>query len=122
MPKNWFRCAKNAKSARSGSRPTSKRSPADWEATLRRDNVSVERVPVNRAVDAAPEARWEGDTLIVPVVEEEIVVSRRLVLREEIRIMRRQDERTVSGTEPLRRQVVDIERIGPDGAPAESTQ
>jgi uncharacterized protein (TIGR02271 family) len=94
--------------------------PADWEATVRRDNASVERIPVNQAVDAAPEARWEGDMLIVPVVEEEIVVSRRLVLREEIRITRRPEERTVSGTEPLRRQVVDIERIGPDGGPAES--
>lgn len=92
--------------------------PADWEATLRRDNVTVERTPVDQPVDAAPEARWDGDTLIVPVVEEEIVVSRRLVVREEIRITRRPEERTVSGSEPVRRQVIDIERVGPADAPS----
>ncbi|HEU0115080.1 MAG TPA: YsnF/AvaK domain-containing protein [Thermomicrobiales bacterium] len=94
--------------------------PAAWEATLRRDDVTVERIPVGQVVEVAPEARWEGETLIVPVVEEELVISRRLVVREEIRIRRQSDERTVSGTEPLRRQVVDIERIGPDDDPAPS--
>ncbi|HET7094168.1 MAG TPA: DUF2382 domain-containing protein [Thermomicrobiales bacterium] len=90
--------------------------PADWEATLRRDNVTVERVPLDQVVDVAPEARWEGDTLIVPVVEEEVVVSRRLVVREEIRLTRRREKQTVSGTEPIRRQIVDIERVGPASA------
>jgi uncharacterized protein (TIGR02271 family) len=90
--------------------------PAAWEATLRRDDVTVERTPVGVPVDAAPEPRWEGDTLIVPLVEEEIVVSRRLVLREELRITRRSEEQIVSGSEPLRREVVDVERIDRAGA------
>jgi uncharacterized protein (TIGR02271 family) len=94
--------------------------PTEWETTLRRDNVTIERVPVGQPVEAVPEARWEDDTLIVPVLEEEIVVSRRLVLREEIRITRWSEARAVSGTEPLRREIVDIERVGPDEATADT--
>lgn len=90
--------------------------PTEWETTLRRDNVTIERVPVGQPVEAVPEARWEDDTLIVPVLEEEIVVSRRLVLREEIRITRRLEARAVSGTEPVRREIVDVERVGPADA------
>jgi uncharacterized protein (TIGR02271 family) len=90
--------------------------PTEWETTLRRDNVTIERVPVGQPVEAVPEARWEDDTLIVPVLEEEIVVSRRLVLREEIRITRRLEARAVSGTEPVRREIVYVERVGPADA------
>src|SRR5690242_19772459 len=54
--------------------------PAVWETTLREDEVMVERVPVEQPVEVAPEPRWEGDTLIVPVLAEEVVVTRRLIL------------------------------------------
>ena len=43
------------------------------------DVVSVSRVSVNRVVTTMPNMREEGDTLIVPVVDEEIVVHKRLV-------------------------------------------
>jgi hypothetical protein len=35
-------------------------------AELQREDVTVERVPVNREIEAVPEVRWEGDTFIVP--------------------------------------------------------
>src|SRR5687768_7484517 len=37
---------------------------------LERDDVWIERVPVNREVTAVPEMREEGDVLIVPLLEE----------------------------------------------------
>src|SRR3954469_15149605 len=48
-------------------------------------DVHVERVPVNRQVDAPAPPRQEGDVTIVPVYEEILVVQKRLVLKEEIR-------------------------------------
>jgi uncharacterized protein (TIGR02271 family) len=56
------------------------------ETTLRRQEPVIERVAINRAVSEAPPVRQEGDTLVIPVLEEVAVVERRLMLREEIRI------------------------------------
>jgi stress response protein YsnF len=68
---------------------------------------------VDRPVEVAPEPRWEGETLIVPVLAEEVVVTRRLILREEVRITRRVHSEVVTGTEPVRRQLVDVEQSAP---------
>jgi len=56
------------------------------------DDVSVERVPVNRIVEVLPETRQEGDITIIPVVEEVITIEKRLLLREEVRIRRSRTE------------------------------
>jgi uncharacterized protein (TIGR02271 family) len=70
------------------------------EAALRSDAVSVERVPVNREVEAAPPVREEDGVTIIPVLEEQMVVLTRLVLKEEIRITR--TSRTELFREPVR--------------------
>ena len=56
---------------------------------LKSEDVIIERVPVGAIVKEAPPPRQEGDTLVIPLVEEEIFVKRRLVVREEIRITRK---------------------------------
>jgi hypothetical protein len=71
-----------------GSTPVS----VDIDEPLFTDEVSVERVPVNRIVDKAPETRQEGDVTIIPVIEEVITVEKRLLLREEVRIRRSRTE------------------------------
>jgi hypothetical protein len=53
------------------------------------DEYDIEHVPVGRILDALVTQRQEGDTLILPVVEEVLVYRRKLYLREEIRITRR---------------------------------
>jgi uncharacterized protein (TIGR02271 family) len=55
---------------------------------LARETVEIERIPVGRPLDQLPEIRQEGDTLIIPVVEEVLKIERQLVLKEEIRIRR----------------------------------
>jgi uncharacterized protein (TIGR02271 family) len=56
------------------------------------EDVQVERVTINRMLDAPLEVRQDGDTTIIPVVEEVITVQKRLLLREEVRITRRRVE------------------------------
>lgn len=79
---------------------------------IRVGEVSVERVPIGRFVDAPVEPRFEGDALIVPVLEEVVVVTRRLRLVEELRIRRRTVTRRHRETVKLRRQSAEIENEG----------
>lgn len=55
---------------------------------LAREIVDVERVAIGREVDVAPKVREEGEYLIVPVMEERLVVEKRLFLVEELRLRR----------------------------------
>jgi uncharacterized protein (TIGR02271 family) len=55
---------------------------------LASEHVEIETIPIGRRIDAVPAVRQEGDTTIVPVVEEILVVERRLMLREEIHVTR----------------------------------
>ncbi len=56
--------------------------------SVARETVEIERIPVGRLLDQSPEIRQEGDTLVIPVVEEVLKIERQLVLKEEIRIRR----------------------------------
>jgi stress response protein YsnF len=52
------------------------------------ERIEIERVPIGQYVDAAPPVREEGDLTIMPVVEEVVIVERKLLLREEVHIRR----------------------------------
>jgi len=88
---------------------------------LREERVEVERVPIGREVATAPAVREEEDgaVLVVPVLEEVLVVERRLVLKEELWIRRVSTNRTSEQTVPLRRQTATVERVPvqPDDKP-----
>ena len=77
---------------------------------LWRTNVVVERVPIGRTVDVVPALREEGDTTVIPVVEEVVVVTRRLVLKEEIRVRRVRESSQHVQTVALRHQQATVER------------
>ena len=78
------------------------------------EDVVVERVPINRPVEGAPpEPREENGMLVIPVLEEIAVVEKRLVLREEVRVTCRSTTTTDSRVVTLRREVADVERVGP---------
>ena len=72
--------------------------------------VQVDRVPIDREVAAVPETRVEGDTTIIPVIEETYVVEKRLVLREEIRVTKRRAEHTRRVRVPAKHDEVTVER------------
>jgi stress response protein YsnF len=71
-------------------------------------------VPVDRVVETAPETRTEGDVTIVPVLEEVLVVEKRLVLKEELHIRRRVETETAEVPVTLRKQRAIVERLAPD--------
>ncbi|SMH37916.1 YsnF/AvaK domain-containing protein [Azospirillum agricola] len=82
---------------------------------LEREDVEIVRVPVNRAVAARPDIRQDGSTTIIPIVEEVLVVERRLILREEIHL--RKTTRTVQAEQrvTLRSEDAIVERIEEPG-------
>jgi uncharacterized protein (TIGR02271 family) len=82
----------------------------DCEAIRAHDDVDIQRVPVGREIDEAPQVRVEGDTTVIPVVEEVVVVERRLVLREEIRITKRRVEELERMRVTLRRERAEVNR------------
>lgn len=83
------------------------------DETLLREAVSVKRVPVDTIVSLAeaPVARQEGDTLIVPILEEILVVEKRLRIKEEIHITRTAQAQPYSDSVILRSEDVSIERF-----------
>ena len=87
-------------------------------AELSSVEVDVTRVPVDRRIDAVPEVVTEGELTIIPVVEERLVVTRELYLREEIHVRRVKQSKTVEVPTTTRRQTVQIERLPADPAPS----
>lgn len=83
------------------------------DVDLMQDSLDIERVPIGRFVDAAamPGSRQEGDTLIVPVFEEVLVVEKRMRLVEEVRISRRQHAHPANQNVVLRSEQVSIEHF-----------
>jgi stress response protein YsnF len=82
-------------------------------ADVKRESVEVTRVPIDRMVETAPEVRTEGDVTILPVVEEVLVVEKRLVLKEELHIRRRVETENVEVPVSLRKQRAVVEREAP---------
>lgn len=84
----------------------------EWvRAEIQRSDVQVETVQIGREIDSPPGIRTEGDTTIIPVFEEIVVVEKRLYLREEIHITRKTALEAVAEPVLLRKQQVSVERI-----------
>ena len=90
-------------------------------ASLEGETVEVTRVPIDRDISQAPEVRTENGVTIVPVVEEVLVVEKRLVLKEELHIRRVTHTEDVEIPVELRRQRADVERL-PAGTEASPTR
>jgi uncharacterized protein (TIGR02271 family) len=84
------------------------------EVPTRREEVSVERVPVEDG--AATEAQIGEDELSVPVTEEEVVVEKRPVAKEEVRVRKDVVEDTEVVEEDVRREEVDVDNQSTRGA------
>lgn len=78
--------------------------------TLSSEDVEIERVPINEPVETVPQIRSEGDMTVIPVLEEVLVVERRLILREEVRLRRVRRDESVEKPVTVRRTDVSIER------------
>ena len=75
--------------------------------------VEIERFSIDQTVEAVPPIRQEGDITIIPVVEEVVIVERRLVLKEEVRVRRVSTKEQHQETVVLRQQEAVVTREGP---------
>jgi uncharacterized protein (TIGR02271 family) len=78
---------------------------------LTTDEIEVERVPVDRWVEAPVPIRQEGETTIITLLEEVTVVEKRLRATEEVRITRRRTTRQAAQHVTLRREEALVERL-----------
>jgi uncharacterized protein (TIGR02271 family) len=88
---------------------------------LWREEVDITRVPVQRVVDGPIPIRTEGETTIISLVEEVVMVEKRLRLTEELHIRTRRRETRQPQPVPLRREAARVERL-PHAAAHEEPQ
>jgi uncharacterized protein (TIGR02271 family) len=83
------------------------------EVPKKRTEVTVERVPVEGAASSGEEIadtpEFVEEEIVVPIVEEEIVVEKRPVVKEEIRIRKQVVEEVEVVEEDLRKEEVEID-------------
>lgn len=78
---------------------------------LSKQSFTVERIEKNHFVDTAPEAvSHQPGRTIISVVEERIVVEKRLFLVEEIHIVENNETSVYHDDVTLKREVIDVER------------
>jgi len=93
------------------------------ETRLLKDEITVERVEINRPIESPIEPRYEGEVLIIPVIEEVLIVRKQLVLKEELRITQRSVARPHAQAVLLRSEEATVERepIGEQATGGSST-
>jgi uncharacterized protein (TIGR02271 family) len=78
---------------------------------LASEQIDVQRVPINQFVQDVPQVRHDGDTTIVPIVEEVLVVEKRLMLKEELHLTRRRTVEQHTEVVPVRIEEARVERV-----------
>ncbi len=78
---------------------------------LFRTEVEVKRVAVGQFVDAPPAVRYEQDVMIVPIMEEVLVIEKRLRVKEEVYISQKREEYRSPRRVTLRSETLSEERL-----------
>lgn len=82
---------------------------------LIREEVQVKRVPINRVVEGPIPVRHVGNTMIVSLLEEVLVVEKRLMLKEELHITKGEVETYKPQRVMLRSEEATVERVDAAG-------
>lgn len=80
------------------------------KAALESDRIEVVRMPFDLEVVETPGPRVEGDTTIIPVYEERLVVEKRVFLIEEVHLTKIRSSQEVEIPVQLRQQKATVER------------
>ncbi|MGI4804028.1 MAG: YsnF/AvaK domain-containing protein [Janthinobacterium lividum] len=75
------------------------------------EEIIIEHKPINQYVATVPAVRTEGDTTIISVVKEVLVIEKRLMLVEEIHLTKNKTETITTVNETLRKDEVEINHI-----------
>jgi hypothetical protein len=84
---------------------------AEFDESMERDEVVIDRVPIDRVIAESIPPRREGDTLVLSRTEEVLIKQLRLV--EEVRITMRRRVSRPKAAIPLRHEEVIVERNPP---------
>jgi uncharacterized protein (TIGR02271 family) len=88
---------------------------------LLRESAEIETIPIGRQIFEMPSIRHEGDTTIVPIVEEVLHTERRLILKEEVRITRRKTTEQFHDLVKLRHQEAVVTRVPSESEAVDNT-
>lgn len=91
-------------------------SPEAISELLASESIEIERVPMDVIVDSPPSIRKEGDVTVIPIVEEVLVVTKHLRLKEEVRIGKRRSVSEYRQEVSLRREDLIVERVDSDNS------
>lgn len=80
--------------------------------TTMREEAVIERRPISDATLQAGTARIEGDEIRIPLMEEEVIVEKRVVPTEELVVRKHTVQETETVEADLRKERVDIDRQG----------
>ncbi len=81
------------------------------EAPVIHEAVDVRRVPINREIAEMPRVRETGEEIVIPVVEEELVVTKRLILKEEVHVIRRRAKTRTRQQVTVARETAEVVRV-----------
>jgi uncharacterized protein (TIGR02271 family) len=81
------------------------------DVALMREEIDVERIEIGTFVDQAPVVRREDGVLIIPLLEEVLVVEKRLRLTAEIRVQLRKTTVREPQQVTLRREEIAVDRV-----------
>lgn len=94
---------------------------AEVNIPMTEESYKIERIPINKIVETPPEAiRYEGDTMIIPVLREVVVVQKRYEIIEEVRLTKTKTETQVNQQVTLKKENLSIERTGNAGKQIDS--
>jgi len=86
--------------------------PVEEQVQLRKEQVSVERRPVNRAVSGTDRDAFKEGTIEMTETSEEAVVSKQARVVEEVVVRKDAQERTETVRDTVRRTDVEVEKLG----------
>jgi len=86
--------------------------PVEEQVQLRKEQVSVERRPVNRAVRGTDRDAFKEGTIEMTETSEEAVVSKQARVVEEVVVRKDAQERTETVRDTVRRTDVEVEKLG----------
>ena len=79
---------------------------------LQGERIEVKHVPVNRAVEGPVAVRHDGDPTIFPILEEVLVIEKRLMLKEEVHVTTVRYETLKPRRVTLRSEEAEVTRVG----------
>lgn len=88
------------------------------QVPLTSQTAEVRHVPINKPIKKLPQVRETRTEIIIPIVEEVLVVERRLVLREEVHIRKVNSVKKHTEEVTLRVQKATVERVAPKNSDA----